>query len=93
VRAGPSTLQPYRQNPPDRMIEADDIAFCDFGPIFELWEADFGPTYVLGDDPVKHRLRDSLAPVWAEGRAAFQPDPDIRATTRPLARRRGAGVC
>jgi Xaa-Pro aminopeptidase len=77
VRAGPNTMQPFRANPPDRVIGADDIAFCDFGPIFEQWEADFGRTYVLGDDPVKHRLRDSLAPVWAAGRAAFEADPDI----------------
>ena len=35
VRAGPNTLQPYRQNPPDRVITADDIVFCDFGPVFE----------------------------------------------------------
>ena len=60
VRAGPNTLQAYRYNPPDRVIEADDIVFCDFGPIFEDWEADFGRTYVLGDDPVKHRLAADL---------------------------------
>jgi Xaa-Pro aminopeptidase len=77
VRAGPNTMQPFRANPPDRVIGADDIAFCDFGPIFEQWEADFGRTYVLGDDPVKHGLRDSLAPVWAAGRAAFEAHPDI----------------
>ncbi len=55
VRSGPNTLQPYRENPPDRTIAADDIVFLDFGPIFAEWEADFGRTYVLGDDPVKHR--------------------------------------
>jgi hypothetical protein len=48
VRAGANTLQPYRQNPPDRTIAEDDIVFCDFGPIFEEWEADFGRTFVLG---------------------------------------------
>ena len=31
----------------------DDILFLDLGPIFAEWEADFGRTYVLGDDPVK----------------------------------------
>ena len=31
VRAGPNTLQPYQENPPDRVIGADDIAFCDCG--------------------------------------------------------------
>jgi hypothetical protein len=32
VRSGPNTLFPYRENPPDRIIEADDIVFADFGP-------------------------------------------------------------
>ncbi len=40
VRSGPNTLFPYRENPPDRAVEADDIVFCDFGPIFEEFEAD-----------------------------------------------------
>ena len=71
VRAGPNTLEPYRQNPPDRVIEADDIVFCDFGPIFEDWEADFGRTFVLGDDPVKHRLRDDLPVIFDAGRECF----------------------
>ena len=35
IRSGPHTLFPYRENPPDRVIEADDIAFSDFGPIFD----------------------------------------------------------
>ena len=77
VRAGPNTLQPYRENPPDRIIGADDIAFCDFGPIFEEWEADFGRTYVLGDDPVKASLRDALPVVWAAGREYFDTHPDV----------------
>ncbi len=77
VRAGPNTLQPYRENPPDRVIAADDILFCDFGPIFEEWEADFGRTYVLGDDPVKLRLRDTLPVVWDAGRRFFEQHEDI----------------
>lgn len=77
VRSGPNTLHPYRENPPDRVIGQDDIAFADFGPIFEEWEADFGRTFVLGDDPVKHRLRDDLSEVFAAGRRAFDADPDI----------------
>jgi Xaa-Pro aminopeptidase len=77
VRAGVNTLQPYRENPPDRVIEADDIVFCDFGPIFEDWEADFGRTYVLGDDPVKHRLCDDLPVLFDAGRTYFHSHPDI----------------
>lgn len=77
IRSGPNTLLPYRDNPPDRVIGEDDIAFADFGPIFEEYEADFGRTYVFGDDPVKHRLLQDLPRVFDAGRAAFRADPDI----------------
>jgi Xaa-Pro aminopeptidase len=77
VRAGPNTLQPYRKNPPDRQIAADDIAFADFGPVFEEWEADFGRTFVLGSDQVKQRLRDTLPGVWEAGREHFRSQPGI----------------
>jgi peptidase M24-like protein len=70
-------IRAYRQNPPDRTIADDDILFCDFGPIFDRWEADFGRTFVLGDDPVKHALRDDLERVWARGREYFESRPDV----------------
>ena len=77
IRSGPNTLHPYRDNPPDRVIEPDDIVFADFGPLFEEWEADFGRTFVLGDDPVKHRLRADLPAIFAAGRAHFEATPEI----------------
>ena len=77
VRAGPNTLQPYRQNPPDRVITADDIVFCDFGPVFEQWEADFGRTYVLGDNPVKRRLAEAPPVMFHAGRRFFEAHEDV----------------
>lgn len=77
IRSGPNTLLPYRANPPDRVIAADDILFADFGPIFEDWEADFGRTYVLGDDPAKLRLRNALPRVFNAGRAFFEATPEV----------------
>ncbi len=77
VRAGANTLEPYQQNPPDRTIGADDIVFCDFGPIFEEWEADFGRTFVIGTDPVKLRLRDDLTVIWNAGREFFESNPEV----------------
>jgi Xaa-Pro dipeptidase len=71
VRAGENTLQPFKEHPPDRVIAEDDIAFLDLGPIFEEWEADFGRTFVLGDDPAKTALRDALPRVWQAGRDYF----------------------
>jgi Xaa-Pro aminopeptidase len=53
------------------------IVFCDFGPIFERWEADFGRTFVLGHDPVKLRLRDALPVIFNAGRRFFESRPDV----------------
>ena len=77
VRAGSNTLEPYAENPPDRVIAEDDIVFLDLGPVFEEWEADFGRTYVLGADPVKHRLRDDLETVFNEGKLFFADHADV----------------
>ncbi len=80
VRAGQNTLQPFREHPPDRTIAADDIVFCDLGPIFEEWEADFGRTFVLGGadaDPDKLAIRAALPRVWRAGRDYFDSHPDI----------------
>src|ERR1700748_724971 len=75
--ARPTTLQPYRKNPPNREIAADDIAFADFGPVFEQWEADFGRTFVLGGDPAKERLRDALPVLWQAAREYFLSQPGV----------------
>src|SRR3984957_21202061 len=83
VRSGPHTLQPYRENPPDRVIEADDIVFADFGPIFAEFEADLGRTYVLGDAPAKPRLAADLPVIFAPGR---------RDLARPPGHNRGADL-
>lgn len=77
IRSGPNTLKPYAENPPDRIIQEDDILFVDLGPVFEKWEADFGRTFVLGDDPVKKKLRDSLEPVWLSVKSRFDANPDM----------------
>ena len=71
VRSGPNTLQPYNENPPDLIIQENDILFFDFGPIFEDWEADFGRTYVIGNEPLKHKLRNDIETAWHEGKEWF----------------------
>ncbi len=77
VRAAANTLHPYDKNPPDLTLGEDDIVFVDFGPIFAEWEADFGRTFVLGDDPAKHRLRDTLPVLFESGREFFETRPDV----------------
>ncbi|KAJ4171212.1 hypothetical protein NW754_007358 [Fusarium falciforme] len=55
----------------------DDILVVDLGPVFESWEADFGRTYVLGNDPQKKKIRDALEPIWNKVRGQFLENPDM----------------
>lgn len=71
IRSGPNTLEPYRENPPNLMIQEDDILFLDFGPVFEDWEADFGRTYVLGKDPVKLKMAADVEAAWHRAKAWY----------------------
>ena len=71
VRSGKNTLHPYKENPIDLIIQNDDILFFDFGPVFEDWEADVGRTYVIGNDPLKLKLKDDIEDAWKESRNWF----------------------
>jgi Xaa-Pro aminopeptidase len=71
VRAGVNTLQPYSGNPPDVVIQEDDIVILDLGPIFEGYEADLGRTYVIGNDPLKLKLQRDVEIAWHEAKAWY----------------------
>ena len=77
VRAGANTLHPYKENPQNLTIEDDDIVFIDFGPIFDEWEADFGRTYVLGDDKYKHKLKLDISLAWEDCKKYFDSKKSI----------------
>jgi Xaa-Pro aminopeptidase len=77
VRAGPNTLLGYHDEPPDRALADDDVAYLDLGPVFEEWEADFGRSYALGQDPAKHRLVADIAAAFQRGKALFARTPDL----------------
>jgi Xaa-Pro dipeptidase len=94
VRAGRNTLAPYDENPPDFTVAEDDIVFLDLGPVFEEWEADFGRTYVVGNDPLKHKLCRDLEEAFASGKRYFLEHPEITAAelyeyAQQLAEQRG----
>lgn len=71
VRSGKNTLLPYKENPPDLILQKDDILFFDFGPVFEDWEADIGKTFVLGCDKLKLKLKEETELAWKEGKAFY----------------------
>src|ERR1044071_9717675 len=50
VRTGINTLSVYNDNPPDLVIQPDDILFIDYGPVVDGYEADVARTYVVGDN-------------------------------------------
>jgi Xaa-Pro dipeptidase len=79
ARSGPNTLLTYHDECADRRIAADDIVYLDFGPVFEEWEADFGRTYVVGDDPIKHRLVGDLAKSFSSGKKLYRESPNLTA--------------
>jgi Xaa-Pro dipeptidase len=79
VRAGPNTILTYQNDPPDRRLGSDDVVYLDFGPLFEEWEADYGRTYVLGDDPLKHKLVTDIQAAFARGKQHFNETPDLTA--------------
>jgi Xaa-Pro dipeptidase len=79
ARAGPNTLLGYHDECADRQIDADDIVYLDFGPVFESWEADFGRTYALGSDPHKHRLVADLGVAFRRGKDYFENNPRLTA--------------
>lgn len=80
VRAGANTLMPYNENPPDLVIKDDDILFFDFGPVIDDWEADLGRTYVIGSDPLKHKLKQDIEKAWFETRDWFHKQSTIKAS-------------
>ncbi|MFE1804622.1 M24 family metallopeptidase [Streptomyces sp. NPDC059533] len=78
VRSGPHTVLPYGEEPPaDRVIAAGDTVIAHFGPLLAPYGTDFARTVVLGDDPVRLRLRRDLPELFAAGLAAFHLDPGI----------------
>ena len=71
VRSGKNTLCPYKENPPDLILQQDDVLFFDFGPVFENWEADIGKTFVIGNDTIKLKLKIDVEKAWNEGREFY----------------------
>ncbi|HEV7781452.1 MAG TPA: M24 family metallopeptidase [Chitinophagaceae bacterium] len=80
VRAGANTLSPYNENPPNLIIQENDIVFFDFGPIIGDWEADLGRTYVVGNDPHKHKLKNDIEKAWQETKEWFHTQTTLPAS-------------
>lgn len=71
VRVGRNTLAPFRLNPPNAVLDIEDILFLDFGPIFEIWEADFGRTYVIGKRHQHLKVKQDVETAFQLGKQFF----------------------
>ena len=80
VRCGENTLFPYDENPPNKVIQEDDILFFDFGPIVEDWEADLGRTYVIGNNPLKHKIKNDIENAWYETKSWFEGKKTLKSS-------------
>ena len=79
VRAGRNTMLTYYDDAEDLRIAADDLVVIDLGPVFGEWEADFGRTYVLGDDPRKRQIVTDIAAAFVLGRELYEAMPNLTA--------------
>lgn len=79
VRSGPNTVMGYYDDPPDRRTTDDDVVYLDLGPLFEKWEADFGRTYVIGQDPRKHKLVADIETAFTRGKQRYMQDTGLTA--------------
>ena len=80
VRSGKNTLAIYPDNPPNCIIEEDDILFIDLGPIVEGYEADIGRTYVVGNNPQKLKLKSDVEEAWYEIQEWYQKQTAVKAS-------------
>ncbi|HEU5164992.1 MAG TPA: M24 family metallopeptidase, partial [Chitinophagaceae bacterium] len=80
VRTGVNTLATYSENPSNKIVGDDDILFIDFGPIVEGYEADLGRTYVIGNDPIKLKLKSDVEKAWYEIQAWYQMQTSLKAS-------------
>ena len=80
VRTGVNTLATYSEDPSNKTVGGDDILFIDFGPIVDGYEADLGRTYVIGNDPMKLKLKSDVEKAWYEIQAWYQKQTRLKAS-------------
>ena len=60
IRFGPNTICNFKENSLPYTLKEEDLFFIDIGPVIEGHEADYGETFVLGDQ-YDHKLISNAA--------------------------------
>ncbi|MEP7256050.1 MAG: M24 family metallopeptidase [Ferruginibacter sp.] len=80
VRAGKNTLCIYPDDPPNEIIQEDDIVILDFGPIVNGYEADIGRTYVLGNNARKLKIKGDVENAWYETQSWYKKQTILKSS-------------
>ncbi len=80
VRCGTNTTAIYPDNPPNLVIQKDDLVILDFGLVVDGWESDYARTYVLGNDPRKLKLKNDVEKAWEETRTWVKQQKALKAS-------------
>jgi hypothetical protein len=80
VRSGVNTTAIYPDDPPDRILQEDDILFIDFGIVVDGWESDYAKTYVLGNDPLKIKLKNDVEKAWYDTYAWYHRQTKVKSS-------------
>jgi len=80
VRSGENTLLEYKENPVNIIIQENDILFIDLGPIVDKWEVDVAKTYVVGNDPLKLKLKNDIEKAWQEVKNWYDKHTHLKAS-------------
>ena len=80
VRAGRNTICIYPDDPPNEIIQENDIVILDFGPIVDGYEADLGRTYVIGNTARKLKIKGDVENAWYEIQSWYKKQTSLRSS-------------
>ena len=72
LRMGQNTTCNFRDESTPAILNESDIFFVDIGPVYSEHEADYGETFVIGNDPQLLHLRDSTRIVFNKTKEAWK---------------------
>lgn len=93
LRFGPNTLKSFKELSDPYVLQEEDLYFIDIGPVIEGHEADYGETFVLGNNfdhkqiaAASKTIFDEVSKVWREKRIT---GPELYAYAEERARIHG----
>jgi len=66
LRFGPNTLKAFKEKSDPYTLQENDIFFLDIGPIIYDHEADYGETFVLGNNPEHLKIKDATKTLFQD---------------------------